>query len=232
MTQEDIKGIWEYIPEKDHFIWKIGSKIRKKGSIVSSNTGRVVIHSKEYRYERLKNLYLYNEPYYISSIPKDTLSISDLKKVLSYDYETGIFKWLETRGPNSLKGSQAGSLENTGYISIRIGRKSYLAHRLAWFYCFEEWPIDMIDHIDRNKTNNSLDNLREATCMQNSRNRGLNKNNTSGYVGVHISKGKWAAEIIINGIKHRLGKYDNKEEASLAYKTFEKEHGHAGFTIG
>lgn len=156
----------------------------------------------------------------------------ELTSVLDYNSETGIFIWKENRGPKAKINSQAGSIENTGYISIRIGRVPYLAHRLAWFYCFQEWPEFYIDHIDRNKTNNSLDNLRDVSQTVNRRNRGLNKNNSSGYVGVYKKRDKWAAEIIIEGVKYSLGVHDTPELASIAYKTYEKEHAYAGTSIG
>ncbi len=184
---------------------------------------RVNLDGSEYRLDRLKTLYLYN--YYNMSTVSDTITWEELEKILTYDLNTGNFYWNETRGP-ALKGSIAGSLENTGYIAIRIGLKSYLAHRLAWLYCFREWPENNIDHVDRDRSNNSLDNLRDVTQFINGRNRGLNKNNTSGYKGVYRDKNKikWNAEIIINGIKHRLGSFNTPEEASIAYVNFEENN--------
>lgn len=174
----------------------------------------------------------------MSAISKNITKISnpitwkELVTVLDYNSETGIFTWKETRGSLARCGNIAGSLENTGYISIRLGYKSYLAHRLAWFYCFQEWPDYYIDHIDRDKTNNSLDNLRDVPQTINGRNRAINKNNSSGFIGVYKKRNKWAAEIIINGVKHRLGVHDTPVKASAAYKKFEKEHAHAGTSIG
>lgn len=160
------------------------------------------------------------------------LKWEELVQILDYDYTTGYFYWKENRGHKAKKGCMAGHLCTLGYIHIRIGRVPYLAHRLAWFYCFEEWPEFYVDHIDRNKSNNSLDNLRDVPQAVNGRNRGVNKNNTSGYVGVYKKRNKWAAEIIINGTKHRLGVYSTPLEAHDAYKAFEKEHAHAGTSIG
>lgn len=145
---------------------------------------------------------------------------------------TGIFTWIEPRQYTTKVGDVAGSIENTGYISIRINKVSYLAHRLAWFYCFEEWPESYIDHIDRDKTNNALDNLREATAFENSRNRAINKNNTSGYPGVYKRGSKWRAEIIIKGIKKYLGTFSTAHEAHLAYTEFNSIHGYKDFNIG
>lgn len=231
MTQDDIKELWEYVPSTDSFIWKKGSKFRKMGSEVSTNP-RVSIHSKEYRYDRLKELYLYGT--YGNSQVSTLVTWEELVTVLTYNSDTGEFFWKENRGPKTRIGGLAGSIENTGYISIRIGRTSYLAHRLAWFYCFQEWPTKNIDHIDRNKQNNSIDNLRELDQVWNSRNRAKNSNNSSGYTGVYYSteKKKWVAEIIVNKIKHRLGYFDTAELAGTAYKQFESEHTYENIAIG
>lgn len=232
ITQEELKAIWDYSPDKDEFYWKTATRFRKIGDIVKKHTERITINSTEYRYSRLKQLYLEGIYRTFTKI-SDKLTHSELLNILTYNPETGDFIWKESRGPNKI-GDLAGSLENTGYISIRINRVPYLAHRLAWFYCFEEWPEYNIDHIDRNKSNNRLDNLRDIPQNWNSRNRGINKNNTSGYVGVYYSKvkRKWVAEIIINKIRHRLGYFSTAEEASVAYKNFEKEYTYEDISIG
>lgn len=163
----------------------------------------------------------------------DPITWEKLTAVLDYSPETGVFTWRESRNYNSaLKGNIAGSIENTGYISIRLGKKAYLAHRLAWLYCFQEWPENVVDHIDRNKSNNTIDNLRDICQMANSRNRHINKNNTSGYVGVYKKRNKWTSEIIISGIKYRLGTFNTPEEASAAYKNFEKDNSYENISIG
>lgn len=231
MTQEEIHSIWKYHEISDTFTWLISTKFRKVGSEVPTKD-RVFINNKEYRYLRLKELYLYGT--YGASKVSTNITWEELVKVLSYNHNTGEFHWKEHRGGGSVIGGLAGSLENTGYISIRIGRTPYLAHRLAWFYCFQEWPCKNIDHVDRNKINNSIDNLRELDQIWNTRNRGINKNNTSGYTGVHYSKEKdfWVAEIIINKVKHRLGYFSTPELASIAYKEFERNNTNENITIG
>ena len=230
ITQERLKELWDYDASLDRFTWKTATRFRKIGDLVKNTSERITIDSSEYRYSRLKQLYLEGSYRTFTEVSKQ-ITHSQLLTVLQYNSDTGEFTWKESRGPNKV-GALAGSLENTGYISIRVGLTSYLAHRLAWFYCFEEWPEFNIDHIDRNPTNNALDNLRDIPQVWNGRNRGLNKNNTSGYVGVYLNKGKWVAEIVINKIKRRLGTFDTSEEASIAYKSFEKENTYENISIG
>lgn len=99
------------------------------------------------------------------------ISHNNLIEILSYDPDTGIFTWNETgSGTNKIKGNRAGWLHHSGYRYIEIDNIPYAEHRLAWFYCFEEWPSNQIDHIDRNRSNNSLDNLREVSSRENARN--------------------------------------------------------------
>lgn len=234
LTQTEIKEIWDYIPDTDSFIWKLGSKFRKVGTPVPTKR-RVFLLGHEYVYDRLKSLYLSGDYGTSTKIdPSEILTWETLTNVLEYDENTGIFTWRENRGYKAKIGTQAGSLEQTGYISIRLGRVSYLAHRLAWFYVYKCWPTNYIDHIDRNKVNNAISNLRDIEQVWNSRNRDINKNNTSGYTGVYFSSkdNTWKAEIIINTIKTRLGSFSTPEEASEVYRAFEKAHTHENITIG
>lgn len=104
------------------------------------------------------------------------LEHSILTSELSYDCETGVFTWNTSR-PGVARGKIAGSKKVDGYIKIRLNKEEYLAHRLAWYYYYQKWPISLLDHIDRNKTNNSIKNLREADTRSN----GYNRSDTSIY---------------------------------------------------
>lgn len=144
---------------------------------------------------------------------KCDLTIEQIKNILDYNPETGIF----TR---KIVGS-----EEKGYLKISINGKKYLAHRLAWLMVHGSWPKDQIDHIDRNGMNNKISNLREATPQQNAGNKGLQKNNKSGHRGVHWNtrERKWEARIIVNGKQISLGAYKNKEDAIKKRKEVEIE---------
>ena len=94
---------------------------------------------------------------------------AELKSILSYDPDTGVFLWLESRR-GVTAGTVAGSTRHDGYQSIRVRRKSYLAHRLAWLYTHGEWPEKNIDHIDHDPSNNRVSNLRDVPQTVNNRN--------------------------------------------------------------
>lgn len=141
-----------------------------------------------------------------------------LKKFLTYESETGIFRWNEDRG-RVKKDEVAGSLTNWGYVQIRILGKMYSGHKLAWLYVYGEFPKLFIDHINRIRNDNRIGNLRLATKSQNSQNTTICKLNTSGHKGVSWCKreGKWRAFIKLNGKYKSLGYHENKTDAITRY---------------
>lgn len=142
-----------------------------------------------------------------------------LKSVLDYDPLTGVFTWKKGLKNNPYSGKQAGSKHNQGYLCIRIMRKSYLSHRLAWFYIHNEWH-DQIDHKDTIRNNNWISNLRPATNQTNNNNRiKCHKNNLSGLLGVSFCKimSKYVSRIMVDGKTIRIGYFDDKESAHKAY---------------
>jgi hypothetical protein len=105
-----------------------------------------------------------------------------------------------------------------GYRSIGVDKVSVYAHRLAWFIVNERWPARGIDHVDGNKLNNAIRNLREANQSENAQNTRRPKNNTSGVTGVswHGQIGKWFAYVRANGRRHSAGCFESFEEAIAA----------------
>ena len=141
-----------------------------------------------------------------------------LKSVLHYDPKTGVFTYRVHRGTKA-KGSIAGAKCPLGYTRIQIKRKLYLAHRLAWLYCYGVMPQGHLDHIDTTSSNNKITNLRLATKSQNRANSLLNKNSTTGYKGVYQkTDDSWSASIRKNGITRHLGTFASPQSAHEAYK--------------
>ena len=149
----------------------------------------------------------------------------ELFKALSYEAETGIFRWREPLRRGMKPGTIAGTNTNTGYVSVSVRGKSYLAHRLAWFMSFGSWPEHTIDHVNGNGRDNRLSNLRHATPSQNSMNRGTPITNTSGVRGVSLIRrtGRWEAAVVKNGKKKRFGSYVNFDDAVAARRSAELE---------
>lgn len=141
-----------------------------------------------------------------------------LRELLSYDPETGDFRWLVNRGTVRV-GSVAGTPNAKGHLQIRIDGVKYYSHRLAWLWVYGAWPLDQIDHINAVKYDNRLSNLRAASSSENGRNRGAQKNNSSGLKGVYQRKklGKWQASIKLYGKLKHLGTFTSAESASAAY---------------
>jgi hypothetical protein len=140
----------------------------------------------------------------------------NLKEMLSYDPNTGNIFWKINPNLGYTKaGDIAGTIDNKGYIVISVGYKRYKAHRLAWYLYYDEWPKNQIDHIDRNKQNNCINNLRDVTQEINQSNSHVRKDSTSGYRGISWNKirKKWQVRIQINGKRKELGFFDDINKA-------------------
>jgi hypothetical protein len=145
---------------------------------------------------------------------KNTITQKRLKELLRYDTRTGVFTWAVSKG-TARAGSVAGSLGSVAYILIGVDRAQYLAHRLAWLYVHGYLPPEEIDHIDHDRSNNKLSNLRLASHQGNGKNQTLRGDNTSGFCGVCWAQRdcKWLAQIRVDGRRIHLGYADTKAEA-------------------
>jgi hypothetical protein len=156
------------------------------------------------------------------AINNPDITHAELLERLHYDPLTGVFTRLTKTNTKWCIGQIAGSLTHEGYIciSLRVRDKKHwlFAHRLAWFYVHGVWPMKFIDHRDRVRDNNAIDNLREATRSQNQHNRSISVNNTSGVTGVgwDSRKQKWRAQIYLDNRGVDIGYYDTLEEATAA----------------
>ena len=156
---------------------------------------------------------------------KETLTANQARELLTYDPDTGSFFWAATRNNRTRKGQEAGSLSDEGYVCVKVGGRSYKAHRLAWLMSYGEWPAEQIDHIDHCRSNNRLENLRQVTHVDNHRNKSLRVVNTSGVTGVHWSKGYWIARIGVFGKRVHLGQFRSLDAAAAARKEAEAANG-------
>jgi hypothetical protein len=156
------------------------------------------------------------------------LTQSELKEELSYDPLTGVFLRLNKTAHNAVVGKPAGGVDKNGYVHISVKGNQYYAHRLAWLYVYGEWPEKHIDHVNRVRTDNRLENLREASHQDNMQN--IEKpcsRNESGYRGVstaNAATGTFTVQLCVNRKKVYLGTFYSAEEAHEAYLKAKAEH--------
>jgi hypothetical protein len=147
------------------------------------------------------------------------ISQSYLKEILNYDENTGIFTWKVSRGRICKKGNIAGTTDSWGHRQICIDGIKILAHRLAWIYVYGEKPKKQIDHIDGNKQNNSIKNLRDVDQFKNQQNRTKARvDSSTGFMGVSKDGSKYKATIKVNKKRFYLGMFKTAEDAFEAYK--------------
>lgn len=150
------------------------------------------------------------------------LTASRARDLLVYDSENGVLRWRISRpnAPAVRAGAIAGILMRDGYVRVKIDGRPYSAHRVVWLILLGEWPVDTLDHINGDRNDNRIENLREATQLENAKNKIMAANNTSGYKGVTYHKGnnRWQARIRVNGRLIHLGYHDTAESASTSYR--------------
>lgn len=153
------------------------------------------------------------------------LTADRLREQLDYDPETGIFKWKISKRCVAI-GDIAGTDTERGYRLICIDGKRHYEHRLAWLHYYGNAPVDQIDHINRDKKDNRICNLREASPAQNQMNGGVKSHNISGIRGVRLRKNRpgYYARITFEGKQRHLGVFSTAEEAESAYKEAAKKY--------
>lgn len=148
------------------------------------------------------------------------LSQEYVRELFIYNPETGMLFWRVNRN-RGRAGQIAGYMNDKGYWKVGFDHRSYFVSRIAWTYM--KGPTDKeIDHENGDQADNRIDNLREATYEQNSHNRRINCNNSSGFKGVYLTRDKfknkpWRAVIKANGKSFSLGYFYTAEEAGRAY---------------
>ena len=177
----------------------------------------------------------------MASLPLRTLPCAIyLRERLDYNPETGVFIWRSRpleHFPNAAlcgtwntryAGKPAGFRHGKGYRQISVDDIKYMTHRIAWAMEHDGPMPQDIDHIDGDRANNRIANLRAATRSENLANAMIARHNTSGAKGVHFNRywGKFEAHITHHYKYYHLGKFDTLEQAAAARrKAAERLHG-------
>jgi hypothetical protein len=147
---------------------------------------------------------------------KQLPTLERVNELLSYDRDSGGFTWKEGRNNNVQAGDEAGCLGSDGYRQIGIDGQPEKAHRLVWLVVYGVWPAGQIDHIDGDRANNRVDNLRDVSGSENQWN--LNRPwGAVGMVGVTRHGDRFRSSISAKGVKRDLGMFDTAETARSAY---------------
>ena len=141
---------------------------------------------------------------------------AELRAAFSYDPATGAITRINGERP----GHVVGYAGRNGYTSLTYRKRTHLLHRVAWCIAHGAWPVGQIDHINGDKQDNRLCNLRDVSPQVNSQNRhGALRNNRTAMLGVTLTKsGRYMARMLVAGRRHYLGLHDTAEAAHDAYK--------------
>ena len=136
-------------------------------------------------------------------------------------YENGVLSHKKSRSRGKAN-KPVGWVEKNGYWATNVFGVRYRVHRLVWQFHFGDCPA-FLDHIDGNKNNNAIENLRPATVTQNNVNKKAIKKNKLGLKGVCLDGKKYKANIKVNGKSFHLGYFENPNDAHFAYCQKAKE---------
>lgn len=140
-----------------------------------------------------------------------------------FEYRDGHLYWKVTVGTRALKGSRAGKLRKDGYFDVGLKGKYYLVHRVV-FHIVNGYLPSVIDHIDHNRSNNLVENLREASYSNNTWNARKLKIKSTAYKGIRLTKnGKFEARVAKNGLTYQVGTFSTIDEALEAVQIVRKD---------
>lgn len=155
------------------------------------------------------------------------LNVDRLRSVLDYDPETGALRW-RSRYTNAIPADMsAGYVDQKGYVGVQVFGKAYDAHRLAWAIHYGQFPAGQIDHINGDRSDNRIVNLRDVPSAENQKNTKIDKRNKSGVSGVRFraDRANWEASIRVSGKLIHLGRFAVFADAVAARKAAEFQHG-------
>ena len=148
------------------------------------------------------------------------LEYREALKLFRYDYETGVLYWRWRNSNRVPKTLEAGTQrKSSGYLYVQVHGRLYLVHRVVMLMCYgfcgEGLEVDRINHV---RNDNRLCNLRFVTRSENQRNQSLSSKSSTGVTGVYFSKArkKYVAQIMVDGEKIFLGRFETLEEAAAA----------------
>ena len=155
----------------------------------------------------------------------NNLTVQRLHELVHYDAETGALTWRIKPAMRINIGAPVGCLRKDGYLVTSIDKRTYRLHRLAWLYMTGAWPENDIDHIDGNRSNNAVSNLRDVSRSVNAQNKreAMGHNKSSGILGVSQKRGGWRARITFDGREHATH-HATIEEARAAYIASKRAH--------
>lgn len=164
-----------------------------------------------------------------------TITREQLSTVLECIPETGSLTW-KPRVESSpyikawntkYAGKQAGNLTGLGYLHTQAFGRRLFVHRIVWLFAHNEWPPTLLDHVNGDRADNRISNLRAVPHAINLRNQALRRTNKSGVMGVHWSaqRRKWVAKIVVGGRTIILGHFDSVDEAASARKEADRQYG-------
>ena len=145
------------------------------------------------------------------------ITAEELRETLSYDPDTGDFRWKVRTSRRVKIGDVAGSLSKFGYTCVSINTKRYMAHRLAWLYITGSFPKDEIDHINGNRADNRISNLREASRRENMCNRKSHRDGRLHGTWYYTNINKYGSCIKIGEHRKYLGYFSTEEAAHHTY---------------
>ncbi len=160
---------------------------------------------------------------------KNTIDADEVRRVLAYNPDTGVFRWIVSLNKririDSVAGGQNGT---TGYLMIMIHGERYAGHRLAFLWMTGSFPPEDVDHINGVRDDNRWLNLRPVSRAENQMNCGIRSNNITGVVGVSWNKyhGKWQSTIKSDRVQIHIGYFDDFDEAVRERKEFERQIGY------
>ena len=143
-----------------------------------------------------------------------------------FEYDNGFLIWKKRSGTRGLTGTRAGKLRKDGYFDVGLKGKYYLVHRIVYALHYGILP-EAVDHVNRNRSDNRIENLRSSDFCKNAWNSTISKSNSTGVKGVRLTyNGKFEARVAVKGNTIQVGTFRTLEEASEALDTIrQKEHG-------